>query len=90
MPRGKRKNNPAERVEVHISRRLEIAKLVRLRRIELGMTQAQLAEKVGLTRTSIVQVERGAQMPSVLDLPEWLGALRFKDWNTLAAMDTGK
>jgi transcriptional regulator with XRE-family HTH domain len=87
MPRGKRSINIESRAQTHLTRRFQIAKLIRFRRIELGLTQSALAERVGLTRTSIVQVERGAQMPSVLDLPEWLNALEFKDWNILGAME---
>ena len=36
------------------------------RRNELGITQEQLAEKVGVTRQTIIAIERGNYTPSVL------------------------
>jgi putative transcriptional regulator len=35
-------------------------------RTKLGLTQEQLAEKVGVTRQTIIAVERGNYTPSVL------------------------
>ena len=40
-------------------------KKMKLRRVEMGFTQKDLAEKAGLSRASIVQIERGTQIPSV-------------------------
>lgn len=36
------------------------------RRNKLGITQEQLAEKVGVTRQTIIAIERGNYTPSVL------------------------
>lgn len=50
-------------------------------RLQLGMRQSELAEKCGLTQTSLSQIERGNKHPSqktlnkicsVLDVPECL------------------
>jgi transcriptional regulator with XRE-family HTH domain len=39
----------------------EFGMLIRARRQTLGLTQEQLAEKVGLSRTSITNIEQGRQ-----------------------------
>lgn len=46
-----------------MTRRLyeELGGNIRKRREELGLTQANLAEKVGLSRSSVTNVERGRQ-----------------------------
>lgn len=36
------------------------------RRHELGLTQAQLAQKVGVTRRTIISLEKGRYTPSLL------------------------
>ena len=41
----------------------ELSKLIRERRIELGMTQGQLAKKLGYTSQFIANWERGASRP---------------------------
>lgn len=39
----------------------EFGRLLRQRRTEAGLTQSQVASRVGLTRTSITNIERGTQ-----------------------------
>jgi DNA-binding XRE family transcriptional regulator len=39
----------------------QIGKRIKQRRIELGMTQTQLAETIGVLRTSITNIEAGRQ-----------------------------
>lgn len=40
-------------------------KNLRLKRTEKGLTQLELAEKIGATQAAIAQFERGARQPSV-------------------------
>lgn len=35
-------------------------------RLKLGLTQEQLAEKIGVTRQTVIAIERGNYTPSVL------------------------
>jgi transcriptional regulator with XRE-family HTH domain len=44
---------------------LELGKRIRRARIEQNLTQQQLADSLSLTRTSITNIERGAQRPLV-------------------------
>lgn len=44
---------------------MSIAENVRLRRIELGMTQTELGDKVGVGRPYIAQIERGSKVPGM-------------------------
>lgn len=60
--------------------RLGLAFHIAQRRMSLGMTQEQLAMKVGLSRTSIVNVEQGRQGIISEALPIWAKALK---WSTL-------
>ena len=53
-----------------------IGQRIRARRDWLGMTQERLAEAVGLTRTSITNIEAGRQECSVLVLYRIAQALR--------------
>jgi putative transcriptional regulator len=39
---------------------------VRTLRLQLGMTQEALAERVGVSRQTIIAIERGGYVPSVL------------------------
>lgn len=59
-------------------RRLDFAAAVRDRRIDLGLSQGQLADRAGCTRQSIVRIETATRSPSLdrlfvlaaaLDLP---------------------
>jgi transcriptional regulator with XRE-family HTH domain len=53
-----------------------IGNAIRTRRDSLGMTQATLAEKTGLSRTSVTNIERGGQGLLVHQLLEIAKALR--------------
>ncbi len=44
---------------------IEIGKRIRQERQAIGFNQAELAQEVGLTRTSIVNIERGYQRPPI-------------------------
>lgn len=45
--------------------RQRIARIVRARRTELELTQAQVAEGVGLSRVTITNIEAGRHLPTV-------------------------
>jgi transcriptional regulator with XRE-family HTH domain len=49
---------------------------IRARRDAIGMTQADLAERVGLSRTSVTNIERGGQALLVHQLLELAKVLR--------------
>lgn len=53
----------------------ELGAAVRSAREHAGMTQAELAERVGLSRTSITNIERGRQVVLVHHLIELSAAL---------------
>lgn len=47
-------------------------------RVKLGLTQGQLAERIGLTQSAISQYEAGARQPSVETLAALLAALGLR------------
>jgi transcriptional regulator with XRE-family HTH domain len=47
---------------------LPLAKAIRERRVELGLSQERLAEECGFDRTYISMLERGTRNPSFLNL----------------------
>ena len=64
--------------EVRTARRKALGEAIRQRRLSLGMSQEQLADRAGIERKSVSRVETGAYSPSVdrlwsigdaLDLP---------------------
>jgi len=54
----------------------QIAKLVKDRRRDLGMTQDELARKVGITRLSIVSIEAGRSNSRISTIVGILNVLR--------------
>jgi transcriptional regulator with XRE-family HTH domain len=52
-------------------------KLLTDRRIELGLSQQALADKIGITNTRVCQLERGTNGPSPELLQRWCEALRL-------------
>jgi len=55
-----------------------ISKRIKKRRNELGMTQEDLAEKVGVSRVYIGYVEQGRNTPSLEILEKIAKALKIK------------
>lgn len=55
----------------------ELAKKVRLRRYELGLTQEQLAERANFHVNYIGGIERGERNPSIESLVNLAKALEF-------------
>lgn len=64
---------------------------VRTHRLAQGLTQGQLAERVGVETETISRLERGAALPSLLKVEELAGALHVSvsgllgDSSTLAS-----
>lgn len=58
--------------------RRKIAKAIKLKRVELDMTQAQLAEKAGVTRQSIANIESGDYNASIDVLSSVMAVLDIK------------
>jgi transcriptional regulator with XRE-family HTH domain len=65
----------------------QIGAEIRRRREGLGLSQAQLADKIGLGRTSITMIERGSQSILVHQLLEIGKALRVSPDKLLAAVE---
>lgn len=63
---------------------LRLGTRVRDLRVAGGVTQQQLAERVGLTRASIANMERGAQHPSAFQLHQLARAFDVNVANLLA------
>lgn len=59
---------------------------IRQRRDALGMTQAQLADRIGTGRTSVAMIERGGQAMLVHQLLELANALRTTPDEILAGV----
>lgn len=45
---------------------MSLGRMIRDRRMELGITQRELAETVGITQAMLCQVERGTKQPSMI------------------------
>jgi len=56
----------------------ELGQKIRARRERLGLTQDKLAAQVGLSRTSVTNVERGRQQMLVHQLIDFARALRME------------
>ncbi len=62
---------------------------VKLRREELGLTQEDLAEKAGIHRTYLSDVERGTRNLSLLNIERLAGALAVSMAELFAAVERG-
>ncbi|RAY16215.1 XRE family transcriptional regulator [Actinomadura craniellae] len=58
--------------------RFELGEAVRLRREELGLTQAQLAERAGLKQPAVARFEAGGTMPTIPMLERLAEALEMR------------
>ena len=63
---------------------------IRRRREGLGLSQAQLADKIGLGRTSITMIERGAQAILVHQLLDIAKAIRVSPGKLREAVNVGE
>ena len=55
---------------------LNVGERIKARRIELKMTQEDVAEELGVGRSYIAKVETGSKMPTVIFLRAIAGVLR--------------
>ncbi len=62
---------------------------VRARREELGLTQEDLAEKAGIHRTYLSDVERGSRNLSLVNVERLAVALSLKIWELFQRVDRG-
>jgi transcriptional regulator with XRE-family HTH domain len=62
----------------------DFGRAVRRLRRERGMTQAELADRLGLGRTSVTNLEKGQQNPPLSLLPELAAALGVDPLHLLA------
>ncbi|ACY99154.1 MULTISPECIES: helix-turn-helix domain-containing protein [Thermomonospora] len=58
--------------------RFQLGEAVRLRREELGLTQAQLAERAGLKQPAVARFEAGGTMPTIPMLERLAEALEMR------------
>lgn len=58
--------------------RFELGAAVRSRREELGLTQAQLGERVGLKQPAVARFEAGGTMPTIPMLERMAAALDMR------------
>lgn len=58
--------------------RFELGTAVRRRREELGLTQAELAERAGLKQPAVARFEAGGTMPTIPMLERFAEALRLR------------
>ena len=62
---------------------------VRTRREELGMTQEDLADKAGIHRTYLSDVERGSRNLSLINIERLAKALEMRMSELFASMELG-
>jgi transcriptional regulator with XRE-family HTH domain len=62
---------------------------VRARREELGLTQEDLADRAGIHRTYLSDVERGGRNLSLINIEKLAEALAMKMSELFAAVETG-
>ncbi|MEV4802856.1 helix-turn-helix transcriptional regulator [Nonomuraea sp. NPDC049421] len=58
--------------------RFELGEAVRLRREQLGLTQAELAERTGLKQPAVARFEAGGTMPTIPSLKRLADALEMR------------
>jgi HTH-type transcriptional regulator / antitoxin HipB len=58
--------------------RFELGEAVRLRREQLGLTQAELAERAGLKQPAVARFEAGGTMPTIPMLERLAEALEMR------------
>lgn len=77
----------------------DIGLTIRERRIELGMDQTELAQRVGVSRQWLVAIERGKPRAEIglvlrtlreLDLDVWVGDLPAPDGRAPTAIDLNR
>lgn len=64
-------------------------RLVRQRRVSLGLSQEELADLAGLHRTYVGSIERGERNPSLLNISRLAQALKVKPSELMPDMPRG-
>jgi transcriptional regulator with XRE-family HTH domain len=62
------------------SRERQLGRIIKLHRESAGLSQEQFAERAGLHRTYISQIERGLKSPSIRVLTQISAAIGCKAW----------
>lgn len=75
-------------IEEHIS--TELGHNIKTAREHRGLRQEELADRLGLGRTSVTNIERGRQTLSVISLYKIADALGVQPWELLPGFDKPK
>jgi HTH-type transcriptional regulator/antitoxin HipB len=74
--RQRRRDAPAVRTGYEAAKRaFDIGQAVRSRRLELGISQTELARRAGMTQSAVSRLEGGGAMPTVVVLERLAAAL---------------
>lgn len=68
----------------------EFCERVKARRKELGLTQVEMAEKLGMTQPSYAQIEMGRREPGLMQIYRVAIALETTVHDLLPVLTTGK
>lgn len=63
---------------------IDFGPLVRERRKAIGLTQADVAKRIGLSRPSVANIEGGHQNPTLGVILMFMKALGIKKWTIVA------
>lgn len=67
--------SPAANVELFVSDPNLLASCLRQRRLEAGVTQRELGERIGFAQPAIARIESGRQLPTIATLQRMATAL---------------
>jgi len=65
-------------MDTQVEKGLSLNNLMRSRRYDIGMTQEELSEKLGISRTWLNKLERGSVDPRLGFVGRWCEALGFR------------
>lgn len=68
-------------------RQRSLGKLIAQRREAMGLTNTQLAEIIGIRRSTLCNIEAGRQSIQLVNIPEWINALNIKLTDLLKSID---
>ena len=73
--RGRRENNTVRAGYEAARRAFEIGQAVRTRRLQLGISQTELARRAGMTQSAVSRLESGGAVPTIVVLERLATAL---------------